>query len=86
MLTVTIGGPLVGLVLLGWFVVYTNMQAGAGSIGMRAQGLRPVSETAGSSIGVARALLRIIIFALAAGLVVGVFTPLVGGSARCQGW
>ncbi|MCK2022883.1 RDD family protein [Microbacterium sp. kSW2-24] len=86
LLTVTIGGPLVGLVLLGWFVVYTNMQAGAGSIGMRAQGLRLVSETDGSSIGFGRALLRNIIFGLAAGIVVGYFTPLFDGSGRFQGW
>jgi hypothetical protein len=29
---------------LGWFVVYTLMQAGAGSLGMRALGLRLVRE------------------------------------------
>ncbi|MFK0402269.1 RDD family protein [Microbacterium sp. NPDC090225] len=86
LMTVTIGGPLVGLVLLGWFVFYTNMQAGAGSIGMRAQGLRLVSETDGSSIGFGRALLRNIIFGLAAGIVVGYFTPLFDGSGRFQGW
>lgn len=86
LLTVTIGGPLVGLLLLGWFVVYTNMQAGAGSIGMRAQGLRLVSETDGSSLGFGRALLRNIIFGLAAGIVVGYFTPLFDGSGRFQGW
>ena len=28
-----IGGPVVSLILLGWFVVYTVMQAGTGSIG-----------------------------------------------------
>ncbi|MFJ4253650.1 RDD family protein [Microbacterium sp. NPDC090003] len=86
LLTVTIGGPLVGLVLLGWFVVYTNMQAGAGSIGMRAQGLRLVSETDGSPIGFGRALVRNVIFGLAAGIVVGYFTPLFDGSGRFQGW
>ncbi|MFF7291351.1 RDD family protein [Microbacterium sp. NPDC008134] len=86
LMTVTIGGPLVSLVLLGWFVVYTNMQAGAGSIGMRAQGVRLVSETDGSPIGFGRALLRNIIFGLSAGIVVGYFTPLFDGSGRFQGW
>ena len=37
--TLLIGGPIVSLLLLGWFVVYTLMQSGTGSIGMRAQGL-----------------------------------------------
>lgn len=86
LMTVAIGGPLVSLVLLGWFVVYTVMQAGAGSIGMRAQGLRLVSEADGSSIGFGRALLRNIVFGLTAGIVVGYFTPLFDGSGRFQGW
>jgi uncharacterized RDD family membrane protein YckC len=81
-----IGGPLVGLVLLGWFVVYTVMQTGRGSIGMRAQGLRLVSETDGASLGFGRALLRNIIFGLSAAIVVGYFTPLFDGSGRFQGW
>ncbi|WP_143740726.1 RDD family protein, partial [Microbacterium sp. SZ1] len=80
-----IGGPLVGLVVLGWFVFYTFMQAGNGSIGMRAQGLRLVSED-GSGLGFGRTLLRNIIFGLAAGIVVGYFTPLFDGSGRFQGW
>jgi uncharacterized RDD family membrane protein YckC len=81
-----IGGPLVGLVLLGWFVVYTVMQTGRGSIGMRAQGLRLVSDTDGASLGFGRALLRNIIFGLSAAIVVGYFTPLFDGSGRFQGW
>ena len=80
-----IGGPLVSLVLLGWFVFYTFMQAGAGSIGMRAQGLRLISED-GTPLGFGRTLLRNVIFGLAAGIVVGYFTPLFDGSGRFQGW
>lgn len=81
-----IGAPVVWLVLLGWFVFYTLMQAGNGSIGMRAQGLRLVKETDGTPLGFGRALLRNIIFGLAASIVVGYFTPLFDGSGRFQGW
>lgn len=80
-----IGMPLVGLLLLGWFVLYTVMQSGRGSIGMRAQGLRLVAED-GSSLGFGRTLLRNIVFGLSAGIVVGYFTPLFDGSGRFQGW
>ena len=60
--TLLIGGLIVLLLLLGWFVVYTLMQAGAGSIGMRAQGLRLVSAREQGPLGFGRALLRNIIF------------------------
>ncbi|WP_315073525.1 RDD family protein, partial [uncultured Microbacterium sp.] len=81
-----IGGPVVGLVLLGWFFVYTVMQAGAGSIGMRAQSLKLASAADGSPLGFGRTLLRNVIFGLAASVVVGYFTPLFDGSGRFQGW
>ncbi|WP_206477155.1 RDD family protein [Microbacterium sp. KRD172] len=81
-----IGAPVIWLVLLGWFAFYTFMQAGKGSIGMRAQGLRLVKETDGTPLGFGRALLRNIIFGLAASIVVGYFTPLFDGSGRFQGW
>lgn len=84
--TLAIGGPLVSLLLLGWFVVYTLMQAGKGSIGMRAQGLRLVSARDDLPLGFGRALLRNIIFGLSASIVVGYFTPLFDGSGRFQGW
>ncbi|MFS0912106.1 RDD family protein [Microbacterium sp. 179-I 3D2 NHS] len=84
--TLIVGGPIVSLLLLGWFVVYTLMQAGKGSIGMRAQGLRLVSARDDAPLGFGRALLRNIIFGLAASIVVGYFTPLFDGSGRFQGW
>ncbi|MFJ2551256.1 RDD family protein [Microbacterium sp. NPDC087591] len=84
--TLLIGGPIVSLVLLAWFVVYTLMQAGNGSIGMRAQGLRLASATDGKPLGFGRALLRNIIFGLAGAIVVGYFSPLFDGSGRFQGW
>ena len=85
-MTLFIGGPIVGLLLLAWFIVYTLMQAGAGSIGMRSQGLRLVSAADGTPLGFGRSLLRNIIFGLAAAIVVGYFSPLFDGSGRFQGW
>ena len=84
--TLLIGAPIVSLLLVGWFVVYTLMQAGQGSIGMRAQGLRLISARDQAPLGFGRALLRNIIFALACSIVVGYFTPLFDGSGRFQGW
>jgi uncharacterized RDD family membrane protein YckC len=84
--TLLIGAPIVSLLLLGWFVVYTLMQAGKGSIGMRAQGLRLASAADQTPLRFGRALLRNIIFGLACSIVVGYFTPLFDGSGRFQGW
>ncbi|WP_194421431.1 RDD family protein [Microbacterium abyssi] len=80
------GLMIVWLLMVGWFVVYTVMQSGNGSIGMRAQGLRLVSEADGAALGFGRTLVRNIIFGLAASIVVGYFTPLFDGSGRFQGW
>jgi len=84
--TLLIGGPIVSLLLLGWFVVYTLMQTGKGSIGMRAQGLRLVSAKDQGPLGFGHTLLRNVIFGLAGSIVVGYFTPLFDGSGRFQGW
>ncbi|MFY9713098.1 MAG: RDD family protein, partial [Microbacterium sp.] len=84
--TLVIGGPIVSLILLGWFIVYTLMQSKNGSIGMRAQGLRLAGAGDGAPLGFGRALLRNVIFSLAASIVVGYFTPLFDGSGRYQGW
>ncbi len=81
-----IAAPLYGVLGLAWFVVYTVMQAGRGSIGMRAQGVRLVGLTDGRPIGVGRALLRNVIWGLATSIAVGYFTPLFDGSGRYQGW
>ena len=81
-----VGAPVVWLVMVGWLVFYTFMQAGSGSIGMRTQGLRLVKENDGTPLGFGKALLRNVIFGLAASIVVGYFTPLFDGSGRFQGW
>lgn len=81
-----LGLPVVCLLLLGWYVIYTFMQGGKGSIGMRAQKIRLVREDGGAPLGFGRALLRNIIFSLAASIVVGYFTPLFDSSGRLQGW
>lgn len=79
-------GPLSSLLGLAWFIVYTVMQAGQGSIGMRTQGIRLVNEADGSALGFGRSLLRNVIWGLAAMIVVGYFTVLFDGSGRFQGW
>ncbi|MGP6176350.1 RDD family protein [Microbacterium sp. A196] len=83
---VSLGAPVVWLLMLGWFVVYTWMQGGKGSIGMRAQGLRLAREADGAPLGFGKSLLRNIIFGLSASIVVGYFTPLFDGTGRFQGW
>ena len=86
LVTLLVGLPLVFLVLIGWFIVYTVMQSGTGSIGMRAQGLRLARAADGAPLGFGKTLLRNVIFGLAASIVVGYFTPLFDGSGRFQGW
>lgn len=78
--------PLFGLLTTAWAIVYTLMQAGRGSIGMRTQKLRLVSAETGAPIGFWRALLRNIVFGVTAAVVIGCFSPLFDGSGRFQGW
>ncbi len=88
--TVTSAAPFVPALLLvscvGWAVAYTAMQGGAGSIGQRLLGIRISDADSGDHIGFARALARNVLFALAASIVVGLFSPLLDRSARHQGW
>lgn len=83
---VIVGFALLALVSLGWLIVYTLMQTKAGSIGMRAQGIRLASAVDGTPIGFGGALLRNIVFGLAGQIVVGYFTPLFDSTGRFQGW
>lgn len=77
---------IIGVLSLAWFIVYTVMQAGRGSIGMRAQKIRLANASDGAPLGFGRALLRNVIWGLAASIVVGYFTALFDGSGRFQGW
>lgn len=81
------------LIGLGWFVVYTLMQAGAGSLGMRALGLRLVRQGGSADaaapserLGFGRALGRNIVWALGGAIVVGYFSPLFDSSPWRRGW
>jgi uncharacterized RDD family membrane protein YckC len=74
------------LLLLGWWLVYSGMQGGHGSIGQRLLGLRLADAGSGEPIGFWRAVWRNIVFGLAGSIVVGYFTPLFDASARRQGW
>lgn len=81
-----IGMPIVGIILFAWFIVYTVMQGGSGSIGMRAQGIALVRADSGEQLGFGRALLRNVVFGVTAAIIVGYFSPLFDGTGRFQGW
>lgn len=77
------------IVLVGaaaWAVVYTVMQGGNGSVGMRAQKLRLVTDASGEPLGFGKALLRNLVFWLTCTIVVGYFSVLFDGTGRFQGW
>ena len=76
----------IALAALTWALVYTAMQAGHGSIGQRALRLRLYTDPSGGEIRFGRALLRNIVWALAASILVGYFTPLFDASGKRQGW
>lgn len=71
---------------IAWGIVYTLMQGGAGSLGMRAVGIVLVRGEAGVRLGFWRALLRNIIWNLATSIIVGYFTVFFDSSGRRQGW
>lgn len=81
-------GLLAAAVALGWFLLHTLMQAGAGSWGMRALGLRLVREDASGQerLGFRRALVRNLVWALGGAIVVGCFSPLFDASPWHRGW
>lgn len=79
----TIGAYAVGG---AWFVVYTLMQGGAGSIGMRILGLRLAHASDDQRLGFGRALGRNIIWALGSAIIVGMFSPLFDSSPWRRGW
>lgn len=72
--------------LAAWFVVYTLLQGGAGSLGMRALGLRLVRAGSGDRLGFGATLGRNVVWWLGGIVVVGMFSPLFDGSAWHRGW
>ena len=74
------------VVAIGWFLVYSLMQGGGGSIGMRALGLRLVRETDDAPLGFGRALLRNVIWGLGSAIIVGMFSPLFDPTPWRRGW
>lgn len=86
MVSVAVVSGVFGLLILAWFVIYTLMQAGRGSIGMRAQRIRLVRAADLAPVSFWRALLRNVVFAVTGAFVVGMFSPLFDGSGRYQGW
>lgn len=79
-------GGIFYLAALAWGVIYIVMLGGKGSVGMRAQRIRLVREDTGAPLGFGYALLRYIVFALTASVIVGYFSPLFDKSGRLQGW
>lgn len=84
--SVAVAAAVFGLLILGWFVVYTIMQTGKGSIGMRAQRIRLASAADLAPLSFWRALLRNIVFSVTGSFVVGMFSPLFDGTGHYQGW
>lgn len=73
-------------VSLAWALVYTAMQAGAGSIGQRLLHVALADAQTGERIGFGRALLRNIVWAASCMIIVGYFTPLFDAGEKRQGW
>lgn len=76
----------IAFAMFAWWLVYSAMQGGRGSIGQRILKLRLQDATAGAPIGFWRAVWRNIVFALAGSIIVGYFSPLFDQSGRRQGW
>ncbi|TQJ30566.1 RDD family protein [Microbacterium sp. SLBN-146] len=76
----------VALIGLVWVVVYTWMQGGRGSVGQRLVRIRLADAENSAPIGFGRALLRNLIWGLAAYVIVGYFSVLFDSSGRRQGW
>lgn len=74
------------LVLGGWIVVYSLMQAGAGSLGMRILGLRLARVEGEGALGFGPALWRNVVWWLGSLIVVGMFSPLFDASPWRRGW
>ena len=74
------------LIAISWIFVYSGLQGGAGSIGMRIMKLKLMRVETGRPLGFGKALLRNIVWGAAASIVVGYFSVLFDKSGRNQGW
>jgi uncharacterized RDD family membrane protein YckC len=84
---VTVVFAIVAWVLaIAWWFVYSAMQGGRGSVGMRVMKLRLVRLEGGAPLGFGAALLRNVIWGLAASIVVGYFSVFFDKTGRGQGW
>lgn len=81
-----LAGVVAAVAGLGWFAVYTAMQGGAGSIGMRMTGLQLSAAARDAPLGFVGALVRNVVWGLAAVIVVGYFSPLFDRSPWRRGW
>lgn len=85
-LPVPIASAATALVALGWFFAYTAMQAGEGSIGMRLLRLRLRRADGVAALGFGLALVRNLVWGVAASIAVGMFSPLFDRSPWHRGW
>lgn len=74
------------LLALMWFGVYSVMQGGDGSIGMRIMSLRLAVLADDQPLGFGRALGRNLIWGFGSAIIVGVFSPLFDRSPWHRGW
>lgn len=80
-----VAGAAALVVLLAWLLVYTLMQSGAGSVGMRILGLR-LARADGGRLGFGAVLARNVVWGLGGLIVVGPFSPLFDASPWHRGW
>ncbi|WP_240921304.1 RDD family protein [Microbacterium excoecariae] len=71
---------------LAFAIVYIAMQGGRGSFAQRWFRIRLVRADSGDPLGFGRALLRYVIWALGASIIVGYFSVFFDSSGRRQGW
>lgn len=77
---------LASLVPLAWLLVYSAMQGGDGSLGMRMLGLELRHADDDGALGFGRALGRNLVWGVGAAVIVGMFSPLFDRSPWRRGW
>ena len=74
------------LLAVGWIFIYSALQGGHGSIGMRLMKIQLVRLETGTPLGFGRALLRNVVWGAAGAIIVGFFSVLFDRSGLQQGW